>query len=70
MQLLLLRHADAGVPDPAKWPGDSERPLTDAGRAAQRGVAERLRASGLSLDTLYTSPLLRAADGRNRRRRL
>lgn len=60
MLLLLLRHADAGVSDHAKWPDDGARPLTDVGREAQRRVSERLRASGLSIDALFTSPLLRA----------
>jgi phosphohistidine phosphatase len=60
MLLLLLRHADAGVPDPTKWPGDVERPLTAVGRDTQRRVADVLRRSGISLDALFTSPLLRA----------
>jgi phosphohistidine phosphatase len=58
--LLLLRHADAGVPDPARWPDDSDRPLTDHGREVQERVSEMLRRSGFSLDALFTSPLLRA----------
>jgi phosphohistidine phosphatase len=60
MLLLLLRHADAGVSDPAKWPDDGERPLTDVGRETQRRVSEALHRSGIKLDALYSSPLLRA----------
>jgi phosphohistidine phosphatase len=60
MLFLLLRHADAGVSDPAKWPGDVERPLTDVGRETQRRVSETLLRAGLTLDALCTSPLLRA----------
>ena len=32
MLLLLVRHADAGDRDPAQWPDDTLRPLTDKGR--------------------------------------
>jgi phosphohistidine phosphatase SixA len=48
------------VPDPARWPVDAERPLTDAGRDTQRRVSESLRRAGFGLDVLFTSPLLRA----------
>jgi phosphohistidine phosphatase len=60
MLLLLARHADAGVPDPARWPGDADRPLTDLGRATQRTMRERVRAAGWSPTVIVSSPLLRA----------
>jgi phosphohistidine phosphatase len=58
--LLLARHADAGVPDPLRWPGDADRPLTDLGRETQRRVSERLRDAGWSPTVVVSSPLLRA----------
>jgi phosphohistidine phosphatase len=58
--LLLARHADAGVPDPARWPGDADRPLTDLGRETQRRMSERLRDAGWSPTVVVSSPLLRA----------
>ncbi|MBX3354465.1 MAG: histidine phosphatase family protein [Phycisphaeraceae bacterium] len=42
MRLLLVRHAKAFDRDPARWPDDSTRPLTDEGRRAFRRLAERL----------------------------
>ena len=35
MLLLLVRHANAGARDPAQWPDDRDRPLTDKGRKVQ-----------------------------------
>ena len=35
MLLLLNRHANAGERDPAQWPDDRDRPLTDKGRKVQ-----------------------------------
>jgi phosphohistidine phosphatase len=58
--LLLARHADAGVPDPARWPGDADRPLTDLGRATQRAAAQRLVDGGMAPSAIVSSPLLRA----------
>ena len=60
MLLLLLRHADAGVSDPVRWPDDGDRPLTDLGRETQRRVSEAMRRAGFTLAGLFTSPLLRA----------
>ncbi|HET7873959.1 MAG TPA: histidine phosphatase family protein [Methylomirabilota bacterium] len=60
MRVLLLRHADAGDPDPRHWPDDHERPLTDAGRVQHRRLAETLARMGIRFDHLLTSPLLRA----------
>src|SRR5262245_39698190 len=60
MELYLFRHAEAvplgqdGISD------DEARPLTDAGRADARAVAEALQHHGVRLDKLVTSPLLRA----------
>ena len=60
MLVLLLRHADAGMPDPVKWPGDVDRPLSDTGHSTQRAMGELLRGTGIAVEAVLTSPLLRA----------
>lgn len=60
MQLLLIRHADAGEADPALWPDDSLRPLTEKGRKRQQRVAKRLARHELVPALLLASPWLRA----------
>lgn len=60
MQLLLIRHADAGDADPSLWPDDSLRPLTEKGRTRHERVARRLAKRGLSPTLLLSSPWLRA----------
>jgi len=60
MQILLVRHADAGDRDPARWPDDRLRPLSDRGRKRHRRVARRLRRRGLVPTLLLSSPWLRA----------
>jgi len=60
MYLLLIRHADAGRHDAARWPDDSLRPLTDKGRRCHRRVARRLRRRNLVPTRLLSSPWLRA----------
>lgn len=62
MHLLLIRHADAGRRDPARWPDDRLRPLSDEGRKVQTRVAKALRGLGLAPETIYTSPWTRAAE--------
>lgn len=61
MLLLLVRHADAGARDPAQWPDDSLRPLSEKGRKVQAKVARSLRDTGLVPELVLTSPWLRAA---------
>ena len=60
MYLLLIRHADAGRHDAARWPDDVLRPLTDKGRRRHRRVARRLRRRSLTPSRLLSSPWLRA----------
>jgi phosphohistidine phosphatase len=61
MRLYVLRHGKAG--DRETWTGDDrERPLTDEGREEMRGVAQGLRWLDLGLETLITSPLVRARE--------
>jgi phosphohistidine phosphatase len=60
MLLLLNRHANAGQRDPAQWPDDTLRPLTDKGRKVQRDVGRFLRKRDLAPQLVLTSPWLRA----------
>ena len=53
MRLFLVRHAEAAPGEP-----DALRPLTPAGRALARELADRLAAE--ELDAVLSSPLLRA----------
>jgi phosphohistidine phosphatase SixA len=53
--LILVRHAEAAPGQP-----DELRPLTPAGRAAARRLAERV--GGLHPDAVLSSPLLRARE--------
>jgi phosphohistidine phosphatase SixA len=62
MRLVLMRHGEAGDADPARSPGDRERPLTDAGRREHARVAASLRRMGVAFDRILTSPLTRARE--------
>jgi phosphohistidine phosphatase len=61
MLLLLNRHAHAGERDPAQWPDDRDRPISDKGRKVQRDVSRALRKLDLVPTLVLTSPWLRAA---------
>jgi phosphohistidine phosphatase len=61
MLLLLNRHANAGQRDPAQWPDDRDRPLTDKGRKVQGEVSRWLRKRDLTPALVLTSPWTRAA---------
>jgi phosphohistidine phosphatase len=61
MLLILNRHANAGERDPAQWPDDRDRPLTDKGRKVQGEVSRWLRKRGLAPTLILTSPWTRAA---------
>jgi phosphohistidine phosphatase len=61
MLLLLNRHANAGDRDPAQWPDDRDRPLTDKGRKVQSEVSRWLRKRDLAPTLVLTSPWTRAA---------
>jgi phosphohistidine phosphatase len=59
MLLHLLRHAHAG--DPMAWDGpDSERPLSDKGRAQSDRLGRFLASIAFRPDLVVTSPKLRA----------
>ena len=60
MLLLLNRHANAGERDPAQWPDDRDRPLTDKGRKVQADVSRWLRKRDLAPTLVLTSPWTRA----------
>jgi phosphohistidine phosphatase len=62
MEVVLLRHADAGDSDPARYPDDGLRPLTEHGRRVQHAVARALRRMAVGFDHLLTSPLMRARE--------
>jgi len=61
MLLLINRHADAGQRDPAQWPDDRDRPISDKGRKVQSDVSRWLRKRGLAPTLVLTSPWTRAA---------
>jgi phosphohistidine phosphatase len=59
MRIYFLRHGKAE--NRAEWAGDdASRPLTPDGEQAMRREAKSLRAMGLALDVVVTSPLARA----------
>ncbi len=59
VEILFLRHADAG--DPLAWRGpDEDRPLSAKGERQAERVARHLEATGAAPDAIITSPMLRA----------
>lgn len=56
---VLVRHARAAQRGPA-WPDDRQRPLTPSGRRRWRAAVRGLRALDLRIDTVVSSPLVRA----------
>jgi phosphohistidine phosphatase len=60
VDLILIRHAEAGSRDNARWPNDDDRPITDEGVQKQRQIAKAMKKMGISFDFLVTSPRLRA----------
>src|SRR6266508_2535013 len=61
MLLLLNRPAHAGTSDPAQWPDDRDRPLTDKGRKTQRRMSRLLGELGFTPSLVLASPWVRAA---------
>jgi phosphohistidine phosphatase len=59
--LYLIRHAIAAERGP-EWPDDGRRPLTHKGVVRMRQVVAGLRALGVHLDVVLTSPLIRAQE--------
>jgi phosphohistidine phosphatase len=60
MDLILIRHAEAGERDPNSWPDDGQRPVTAEGRRKQVAAAQAMQRMGIEFDFLVTSPLVRA----------
>ncbi len=60
MELLLIRHADAGEHDPELYPNDDLRPISRKGRERQAAATLAMKARGIAIDHLLTSPLVRA----------
>jgi phosphohistidine phosphatase len=60
MDLYLIRHAEAAPVGDGGVSDDAERPLTEAGRARCKPLAEALQRLGVRLERVATSPLLRA----------
>ncbi|MEO6096820.1 MAG: histidine phosphatase family protein [Fibrobacteria bacterium] len=59
IHILLVRHGQAGKPDPALWPDDDLRPLTGKGRKAFKHAARGLRSQAPDSSRILTSPALR-----------
>src|SRR5439155_629033 len=56
VRLILIRHADAGNPDPRRYPDDRSRPLTPDGERQHRLIADGLARMGLTATHVLTSP--------------
>jgi phosphohistidine phosphatase len=62
MDIILVRHAEAGSRDPNSWPDDGARPVTAEGRKKHIAVAKAMRQMGIEFEFLVTSPLVRARE--------
>jgi len=60
VQILLIRHADAGDRDPALWADDTTRPMSARGAKRHRRAVKRLRRAELVPTLLLASPWTRA----------
>lgn len=60
MKVYLIRHAEAVALGEQGITDDAERPLTDVGEQQSRIIAKGLLRTGIRLDKLLTSPLVRA----------
>jgi phosphohistidine phosphatase len=60
MTLYLVRHAYAGHADPAQWPDDAARPLTEDGRRRFRAAARGLRRIAPEVELVLSSGYSRA----------
>ncbi len=63
LKVLFIRHASADSAD--ENTPDEQRSLNDAGFIEARRTAEAIRAMDLTIETIYTSPLLRARQTAN-----
>src|SRR5262245_5118463 len=60
MDLYLIRHADALPVGEGGIVEDAERPLSDLGKAQSKALGLAFKKQGIQLETVLTSPLLRA----------
>ncbi len=60
MELYLVRHAIAGHADHARWPDDTQRPLTEEGIARFRPAARGLARIVPTVERVLSSPWVRA----------
>jgi|YNPBryunderm2012_1023409.scaffolds.fasta_scaffold00377_10 phosphohistidine phosphatase len=60
MELYLVRHAWAEEQDSARWPDDSQRPLTPEGRKRFAKLVRKLAQTQFQPTLIVTSPLVRA----------
>lgn len=62
MELYVLRHAIALTAAEAGVNHDAERPLSKEGREKMKRIAEAMKAFGVEVDLILSSPYLRARD--------
>lgn len=60
MDVYVVRHADAGGPDPKKYPDDRLRPLSLDGKAEMLVIARGMRRLGFDIDQIIDSGYVRA----------
>jgi phosphohistidine phosphatase len=60
LDLYLVRHAFAAHADPARWPDDADRPLTEEGSTRFRVAARGLRRLVPAVDSMLSSGYARA----------
>jgi phosphohistidine phosphatase len=60
MLILIVRHGQAGEQDAARYPDDTERPLTKKGKAIHARVSGELVTRGLVPGAILSSPWKRA----------
>ena len=60
MRLFLIRHAESVANAQGRWQGHADFPLSEHGERQAEKVAEAIKAAGLELPAIYSSPLQRA----------
>lgn len=60
MRVILFRHGPAESRDAARWPDDSQRPLTERGAERTREAASGLTRLEPTIGAILTSPYVRA----------
>ena len=60
MDVILIRHAEAGERDAVRFPDDDLRPVSPDGKRKMEQVARVMKKMGIKFDHLLSSPLVRA----------